>query len=118
MTTTHGGSGQYNALCDVCGFKYKNHQLKKRWDGFIVCAADWEPRHPLDFYKSRNDTHQLPWTRPDNEGIDVGPTYTYPDTPDYGGGLGSGILPNPFCTLATIEPLADQGSADCATLTI
>ncbi len=110
MVTTVGPSGQYNALCDVCGFKYKNHQLKKRWDGFMVCAADWEPRHPLDFYKTRNDTHKLPWTRPDNEGIDVGPTYTYPV--DYDG------LPAIFCTFATIEPLADQGSADCATLTI
>ncbi len=114
MSTTHGGSGQYNALCDVCGFKYKNHQLKKRWDRFMVCSADWEQRHPLDFYKSRKDVHQLPWTRPDSDGIDVGPTYTYPPGPDYGGGT----LPAIFCTFATVEPIADQGTADCATLTI
>ena len=25
-----------NAICDICGFKYKHYQLKKRWDGFMV----------------------------------------------------------------------------------
>ena len=66
MTTTSGGKGVYNALCDVCGFKFKNYQLKKRWDGYMVCKDDWEPRHILDFYKVRNDEHPLPWTRPDD----------------------------------------------------
>lgn len=73
MTTRVGPSYQYNALCDGCGFKKKNHQLKKRWDGFMMCKDCWEPRQPLDFYRSRNDVHKLPWTRPDNDGISVAP---------------------------------------------
>jgi len=72
----------------------------------MMCAACWEPRHPLDFYKSRNDVHKLPWTRSDNNGIDVGPTYTYP--PGYDPGDGP----------AGDTPIADAARADQAILTI
>lgn len=66
----------WNALCDVCGFKFKSSDLKKRWDGLMTCHADWEPRHPQDFLRAIKETsNRLPWTRPDQEGIDVGPTY-------------------------------------------
>jgi hypothetical protein len=60
------GSYNYNALCDVCQFKFKASQLRKRWDGLMVCDKDWELRHPLDFYQTRNDTHKLPFIRSDN----------------------------------------------------
>ena len=63
------GSFGYNAICDVCGFKFKSYMLRKRWDGFMVCKHDYEVRHSMDFYTTRSDTHLLPWTRP--EGIDV-----------------------------------------------
>jgi len=63
----------HNAICDICGFKFKNFQLKKRWDGYMVCKNDYEMRHPMDFYTTRNDAHLLPWTRSDSDGIDVGP---------------------------------------------
>lgn len=55
-----GGSYSYNIICQVCGFKYKAHEIKKRWDGIYVCKYDWEPRHPMDFFRQRNDTHTLP----------------------------------------------------------
>lgn len=58
-------SYEYNAICDICGFKMKASQLLRRWDGFMVCKQDYETRHPSDFYTARNDTHVLPWTRPD-----------------------------------------------------
>ncbi len=62
-----GHSYEYRALCDVCGFKKWNYELRRRWDGFMVCADTcWEPRHILDFYRPRNDAHTLPWTRPDD----------------------------------------------------
>lgn len=67
-------SYEYNAICDVCGFKKKASQLRKRWDGFMVCEADFELRQPLDFYTTRNDTHLLPWTRPDGSMIEIGPS--------------------------------------------
>lgn len=59
------GSYDYNATCDVCGFKYKASEMKKRWDGLMVCRDDYETRHPSDFYKVKNDTHVLPFTRQD-----------------------------------------------------
>lgn len=70
------GSWSYNVLCDVCGFKKKASEVRKRWDGFMVCHKDWETRHPMDFYTTKNDTHQLPFVRPNDtsNGIDVGPS--------------------------------------------
>lgn len=43
--------GKWKATCDVCGFEYYNDELKDRWDGFKVCRADWEPRHPQEFVR-------------------------------------------------------------------
>lgn len=67
----------WNALCDSCGFKKKSGELRLRWDGLMVCADTcWEPRHPQDFLRAIKETsNKLPWTRPDNDGIDVGPSY-------------------------------------------
>ena len=56
---------QYNVICDVCGWKYKNHQLRKRWDGLMVCEKDWEPRHPMDLIKIPKDDQSVPWARPE-----------------------------------------------------
>jgi hypothetical protein len=50
--------GDSKSCCDVCGFDYKRSQLKKRWDGALVCNKDWEQRHPQDNIKipgERND---------------------------------------------------------------
>lgn len=77
MGTVTGKYG-YNVICDVCGFKFKNTELKKRWDGLWVCKDDWETRHPLDFYKPRNDTHTLPYTRPEpSDGVASGYPHGY-----------------------------------------
>ena len=73
-----GDSGSYNVLCDRCGFKYKNHQLRKEWTGAMVCFGPgtngcYEPRHEQDLIRARNDTHVLPFIRSDSAGADVGP---------------------------------------------
>lgn len=58
--------GQWNAICDVCGFQFKSGQMKKRWDGLYTCQKDWEPRHPMDFMKSRPTKERpIPWSRPE-----------------------------------------------------
>jgi hypothetical protein len=62
--STVGGSYSYNASCDVCGFQFKASELRKRWDGLMVCDEDFETRHVLDFFKNKNDHHPLPFTRP------------------------------------------------------
>lgn len=65
MRNTSWESGKWNALCDVCGFKFKSSDLRKRWDGLMVCDDDWETRHPQDFIRAITDEYPLPWTRPD-----------------------------------------------------
>lgn len=56
---------QWNVICDVCGWKYKNHELRKRWDGAMVCKKDWEPRHPQDLIKIPKDDQSVPYARPE-----------------------------------------------------
>lgn len=58
--------GQWNAVCDVCGFEFKAKELKKRWDGFMVCKEDFEVRHSLDFQRAREERVSVPWTRTDD----------------------------------------------------
>lgn len=45
--------GSWNALCDVCSFKFKSGDLKKRWDGLLVCQDDWELDHPQKYLRVR-----------------------------------------------------------------
>lgn len=59
--------GEWNAICDQCGFKFKASQLRKRWDGLMTCVKCWEPRHPQDFLRVRGDKPSVPWTRPEGE---------------------------------------------------
>ena len=56
--------GDWNARCDVCGFKFKASKLKKRWDNLMVCEQDYEHRHPMDFFKGKPDDPSVSWTRP------------------------------------------------------
>lgn len=62
---TYYKPGAWNAICDVCGFRYKSDELRKRWDGFMVCSKDYETRNPLDFLKLRSEDTSVPWSRPD-----------------------------------------------------
>lgn len=57
-------SGSWNLYCDVCSKKIKASDAKQRWDGFIVCPEDWEPRHPQDFVKAKIDKISVPFARP------------------------------------------------------
>jgi len=57
--------GEWNAICDVCGFKVKASTLRDRWDGLKVCPKDWESRHPSDFIRATKDDMSVPWTRPE-----------------------------------------------------
>lgn len=55
--------GDWLALCDICGRKYKASTLRKRWDGFMCCPQDWEIRQPQDFVKGVSDVQIVPWVR-------------------------------------------------------
>ena len=70
--------GMWNAICDRCGFKFKNIDLKVEWNGLMTCKDCWEPRHPLDFVRGIPDDSSVPWSRPDSNSdssyTDVGGT--------------------------------------------
>lgn len=55
----------WNTICDVCGFKFKSEQLRKRWDGLMVCSADYELRNPQDLIRTPKDNPAVPWSRPE-----------------------------------------------------
>ena len=58
-------SGDWIAICDVCGRKFKASRLMKRWDGMMTCPDDWEPRQPQDFVRGVADFQAPPYTRPE-----------------------------------------------------
>jgi hypothetical protein len=88
---TYWRSGSWNVICDVCGQKYKAEQLRKRWDGLMVCPEDWEMRHPQDLIRPIKERNSVPWTRPRPEDIMVD-----------------------VCTLSGINGVAGIGVAGCA----
>jgi hypothetical protein len=61
---TYYKKGSANAICDVCGLKYKLDYLQKRWDGLWVCPDDFELRHPQDFIRTKPDINKLYVTKP------------------------------------------------------
>lgn len=64
MANNYYRKGEYNALCDSCGFKFKASDLMKRWDGLMVDQACWEARQPQDLIRAVKDPPEpLPWTR-------------------------------------------------------
>jgi len=59
--------GDHNSICDVCGFKYKGSQLRKRWDGAMCCSDDWEARHPRDNPRIKPEKNNIKDARPEQE---------------------------------------------------
>jgi len=85
--------GNWNALCDSCGRKFKAFDLKKRWDGLMVCAEDYELRHEQDFLRVQKERIAIEFSRP------------YPTEDTFIGHI---------CSVAGIYGMADSGTADCA----
>jgi hypothetical protein len=65
--------GEWNAICDICGFQFKSGQLKKNWKGEMVCQTDFELRHPQEFIRLPNEKIAAPWTRPEGNDVFIGP---------------------------------------------
>jgi hypothetical protein len=83
--------GDWNAICDVCGFKFKASTMLKRWDGLMVCKQDYEVRHPQDFIRGIKDDPSVPWSRPETD-LFIEPT---------------------FCTVVKKQGVAGMGGAGC-----
>lgn len=61
--------GDYKMVCDECGFEYRRSEMRQRWDNAWVCREDWEPRHPQDYVKVKEDVIPVPIARPEPEPI-------------------------------------------------
>lgn len=83
-------SGQWSAICDVCGFEFYSGELKKRWDGLMVCDKDFELDHPQKYLRVREDKISVPWVRSDPSETFIHACYVY-----------------------AVPSYADLGEADC-----
>ena len=61
-----GTLGEWNAICDQCGRRFKASDLRENWRGLRVCPEDWEPRHPADFFRIPGEKITVPFARPDD----------------------------------------------------
>lgn len=48
ISKRYRAKGEYNAICDRCGFKFAAHQCKLEWTGLFVCKWCYEEKHPLE----------------------------------------------------------------------
>lgn len=81
MSKTRYKRGDWDAVCDVCGFEYKASQIRKRWDGLMVCKWDWEERHPADSFRHKAESTKVPWVRQEgaeSSGTDIEGNTTSP----------------------------------------
>lgn len=71
-------SGQWNAICDRCGFEYKSAKLRREWTGIMACSGPgtngcYEPRHPQDMVRGRKDKQAPQWVRPEPDDTFITP---------------------------------------------
>lgn len=53
----------WNAVCSICGKKYKANDLERNWQGLYRCHECNEPRQPQDFVRSVPDVMSVPWAQ-------------------------------------------------------
>lgn len=61
----------WNVICSVCGCLVKSDEIKKRWDGILVCKDDWEPRNILDFIRPITERGAVPFSNPEQADVFV-----------------------------------------------
>jgi hypothetical protein len=76
-------AGQWNVICDRCGFQFKSRELRAEWTGLRVCGGCHDTRHPQDFVKGKADKQNVPWSRPEAPDLFVGEDIPSPDQDDY-----------------------------------
>lgn len=58
-------AGQWNVVCQRCGFRFKSGELQQEWTGLRVCSKCYEPRHPQTLIKVPEERSSVPWTSPE-----------------------------------------------------
>lgn len=82
--------GDYNAICAICGLKYKGSEMRRNWKKQWVCEKDFEMRNEQDFIKGQPDIPALPWTQPDPAATYISVTYIATNVGDQ-----ENTIPNP-----------------------
>jgi hypothetical protein len=62
-------NGGWITICDACGRKFKESELRQRWDGLMVCSGDWEVRQPQDYVRGVADIQAPPYVRPEQADV-------------------------------------------------
>lgn len=57
--------GEWNVICDRCGFKHKASALRLEWTGLRVCDGCFETRHPQTLLHVPEERASTPWSRPE-----------------------------------------------------
>lgn len=70
-------AGTWNCICALCGAEFKSDEMIKRWDGVLVCKADFETRHIADFLRAVPEHGSVPFTAPEPEDVFVVVPYLY-----------------------------------------
>lgn len=65
--------GQWNVICDRCGFKKKAKDLRAEWTGLMVCVGCLDSRHPQTLIDIPKDNPSTPWARPESADVFTGP---------------------------------------------
>lgn len=66
MHTTYYRAGDFNRICDMCGFKRKASDTAKAWNGMIVCRDTClDVRNPQDFVRGVADHQGVHDARPE-----------------------------------------------------
>lgn len=61
--------GDHLVTCDRCGFTIYASEARKEWTGLIVCAADYDQRHPQDLVRAKADKQSVKDSRPAPEPV-------------------------------------------------
>ncbi len=48
MAREYWKAGGAWGICDRCGQKFRHADLRKEWNGLMVCREDYDPRHPQE----------------------------------------------------------------------
>lgn len=71
----------WNAICDRCSAKRKNTDLRKQWNGLMVCRDTcYEARNQQDYVKGVPDRQNPPWVRPEPAEVFVDAGYRLLET--------------------------------------
>lgn len=65
MSRSYFKPGDWNAICDQCGAKFKASELLLQWDNARVCRSCWDYRNPQELQLPQPIPSTPAWIRAD-----------------------------------------------------